>query len=148
MDGRLDGATLRFGANRAKPPRGWALFTLRSVRRIFPDVHAAGKNDFVLSAGGGNQEGASAPSWTLPGAGGRGPRGPGRRPSSIGGACWPPGTLRWQRKNGILRWQSLALLTKLALHGKLFNNYCPQKACSLLETAAFSGRWLESIFGV
>ena len=38
MDGRLDGATLRFGANRAKPPRGWALFTLRSVRRIFPAV--------------------------------------------------------------------------------------------------------------
>ena len=28
-------------------------------------------------------------------------------------------------KNGILRWQSLALLTKLAFHGKLFDNYCP-----------------------
>ena len=54
--------------------------TLRSVRRIFPDVQevncpegarettlgcAAGKNDFVLSAGGGNQEGVS-PSWTFP----------------------------------------------------------------------------------
>ena len=38
--------------------------TLRSVRGIFRHVHAATKNDLFLSAahGGGNQEGAPAPS--------------------------------------------------------------------------------------
>ena len=48
--------------------------TLRSVRGIFRHVHAATKNDPFLSAavGGGNQEGAPAPSWTLPGTVGRG----------------------------------------------------------------------------
>ena len=48
--------------------------TLRSVRGIFPDARVVGKNDPFLSTanGGGNQEGAPAPSWTLPGTVGRG----------------------------------------------------------------------------
>ena len=77
MDGRLDGATLRFGANRAKPPRGWALFTLRSVRRIFPAVQevncpggareatlecAAGKMIQLLSAVGHDDPPSRPPS--------------------------------------------------------------------------------------
>ena len=52
-------------------PWGWTRFTRRSVRGIFPDAHV---NDPFLSAaiGGGSQEGAPAPSWTLPGTVGRG----------------------------------------------------------------------------
>ena len=68
------GIALRFGAKRVRPRGGRTLFTRRSVRGIFPGVHAAGKNDPVLSAvgDGGNQEGAPAPSWTFPGTVGRG----------------------------------------------------------------------------
>ena len=70
MDGRLDGVTLRFGANRAQPLGGWALFTRRSVRIIFPAVQevncpegarettlgcAAGKNDSDSFRRGGNR---------------------------------------------------------------------------------------------
>ena len=53
---------------------GAMAMALRSVRGIFRHVHAATKNDPFLSAadGGGNQEGAPAPSWTLPGTVGRG----------------------------------------------------------------------------
>ena len=53
---------------------GAMAMALRSVRGIFRHVHAATKNDPFLSAadGGGNQEGAPAPSWTLPGMRGRG----------------------------------------------------------------------------
>ena len=65
--------------------------TLRSVRGIFRHVHAATKNDPFLSAaiGGGNQEGAPAPSWTLPRTLGRRTGVPGRLPPSIDGACCP-----------------------------------------------------------
>ena len=53
---------------------GGMAMALRSVRGIFRHVHAATNNDPFLSAadGGGNQEGAPAPSWTLPGTRGRG----------------------------------------------------------------------------
>ena len=65
--------------------------TLRSVRGIFPDARVVGKNDPFLSAanGGGNQEGAPAPSWTLPGTVGRGTGVPGRLPAAVRGACCP-----------------------------------------------------------
>ena len=70
---------------------GAMAMALRSGRGIFRHVHAATKNDPFLSAadGGGNQEGAPAPSWTLPGTVGRGTGVPGRLPAAVRGACCP-----------------------------------------------------------
>ena len=151
--------------NRGSPRGGCLGFTRRCVRGIFRHVHAATKNDSVFpAAGGGKKEGASTPSWTLPGTVGRGTRGPGRLPASTGSACYPPGRgaasaggaaaaaagrgrggsrRPARKKTGILRSQSLALLTKLSAHGMLFDNYCPRK-----RAVGPGGRWLKSIFGV
>ena len=62
----LDDHTLRFSAKNAQSRWDWAFFTRRSMRGIFPAAHVAGKNNFILSASGGNQEGTPVPSWTFP----------------------------------------------------------------------------------
>lgn len=49
--------------------------TLRFVRGFSSAVYAAGKDDPTVSAGGGNQEGATPSFWSVPrAAAGRGPR--------------------------------------------------------------------------
>ena len=71
----VDGFTTACLWGQTRPGFAGAMaMALRSVRGIFRHVHAATKNDPFLSAadGGGNQEGAPAPSWTLPGTVGRG----------------------------------------------------------------------------
>ena len=85
------GATERALRSGVGVPASAGTPTLRSVRGIFPDARVVGKNDPFLSAanGGGNQEGAPAPSWTLPGTVGRGTGVPGRLPAAVRGACCP-----------------------------------------------------------
>ena len=85
------GANERALRSGAEVPAEAGTPTLRSVRGIFPDARVVGKNDPFLSAanGGGNQEGAPAPSWTLPGTVGRGTGVPGRLPAAVEGACCP-----------------------------------------------------------
>ena len=75
---------LRLGAGPAK-----AAPTRRSVRRIFPAAHVAGKNDsdsFRLAPE--TRKGVPLPG---PFPGGRGTKVPGRLPASIGSACCLPG---------------------------------------------------------
>ena len=152
--------------NRGSPRGGCLGFTRRCVRGIFRHVHAATKNDLAsFRRRRRRKEGRGfGPSWTLPGTVGRGTKVPGRLPASSGSACYPPGReaasagggaaaaagrgrggsrRSARKKTGILRSQSLALLTKLSAHGMLFDNYCPRK-----RAVGPGGRWLKSIFGV
>ena len=90
---------LRFGAKRVQPARGWTLFTRRSVRGIFPAVHAAGKNDPASfrrhrrrKPGRGfgpfldfSQDGRGC----FAARRGRGTEVPGGVPASVEGACCP-----------------------------------------------------------
>ena len=78
--------------NRPGPLVGRGGFTRRCVRGIFRRVHAAVKNDPVLSAatGGGNQEGVP-PSWTFPRGTGDG------SPWSAACFCWKHLQSTWPR---------------------------------------------------
>ena len=83
---------LRLGAKPRQPPRGLPRFYTSLRERDFSSrTRRDEKMIWLLSAagGGGNQERASAPSWTLPGTVGRGTGVPGRLPAAVRGACCP-----------------------------------------------------------
>ena len=90
---------LRFGAKRVQPARGWTLFTRRSVRGIFPAVHAAGKNDPASFRRHRRRKPGRGRSpfldFSQDGRGrcaarrGRGTGVPGGVPASVEGACCP-----------------------------------------------------------
>ena len=89
---------LRLGAGPAK-----AAPTRRSVRRIFPAAHVAGKNDsdsFRLAPE--TRKGCPLPG---PFPGGRGTGVPGQLPASVGSTCNPPGREATSAAKGPLRRQ-------------------------------------------
>ena len=148
--------------NRGSPRGGCLGFTRRCVRGIFRHVHAATKNDSVFPPPEEKRRKGFRPlPGPCPGRGDEGPRSAAcfywecllsawpRSGFGGGGAAAAAGQGRGgsqrsaRKKTGILRSQSLALLTKLSAHGMLFDNYCPRK-----RAVGPGGRWLKSIFGV
>ena len=124
---------LRLGAGPAK-----AAPTRRSVRRIFPAAHVAGKNDsdsFRLAPE--TRKGVPLPG---PFPGGRGTGVPGRLPASIGSACCPLGRGAASAAEGPLRRQDEGPQSSAYFCWKCLLSAWPRSSFGGKRAAAAAGR--------